>query len=336
MDIEQAGELIRYLRESGRIGAGESPEVRVLGGGVSNRTVWVGRATGEQWVLKQALEKLRVPSEWLSSPERIWREALGMRWLGELLPAGAVPRLIFEDPEHYLLCMSAAPEPHRNWKSMLLQGELRDGHIDQFARLLGAIHAGGVARRDAAEHAFGDTSFFESLRLEPYYGHTATQVPAAAPFLEALMADTRRIRLTIVHGDYSPKNILVREDSLILLDHEVIHFGDPAFDVGFSLTHLLSKAHHLVERRGAFAAAAVRYWREYIQAVPDPGWAELVERRAVRHTLACLAARVDGRSKLEYLTAVERDAQRAAVLDLMQHCPRHVPELIHEFITRLS
>ena len=42
-----------------------------------------------------------------------------------------------------------------------------------------------------------------------------------------------------------------------LLDHEVAHFGDPAFDLGFSLTHLLSKALHLEAYRPLFLAAAL-------------------------------------------------------------------------------
>ena len=110
---------------------------------------------------------------------------------------------------------------------------------------------------------FDDRSHFESLRLEPYYAFTATQIPAAAGFLQALIAGTRARRLTLVHGDFSPKNILIHRDSLVLLDHEVIHWGDPAFDLGFSLTHLLSKAHHLPNHRADFANAAREYWQTY-------------------------------------------------------------------------
>jgi 5-methylthioribose kinase len=68
--------------------------VSVLAGGVSNRTVLVERtASGEGWVVKQALPKLRVATEWLSDPERIHQEALGLRWLSELAPPGAITPL---------------------------------------------------------------------------------------------------------------------------------------------------------------------------------------------------------------------------------------------------
>src|SRR5689334_23288532 len=117
VDIEDAGALVAYLRARGWLRADETPDVRVLAGGVSNRTVWVGRAGGEAWVLKQALAKLRVAVDWFSSPERIRREALGIRRLRELAPAGSIVRLVFEDPEQHLLAMEAVPEPHDNWKS---------------------------------------------------------------------------------------------------------------------------------------------------------------------------------------------------------------------------
>lgn len=335
LDIEQPGALLSYLRATGRIGEEKDPVVHVLAGGVSNRTVLVERPTGEAWVLKQALEKLRVSVDWFSDPERVHREALGLRWLQKLAPPGSITPLVFEDHEHHLLAMEAVPEPHENWKTMLLEGRVRDEHVEQFGRLLGEVHRNAHERREELAPIFEDRSFFESLRLEPYYGYTATQVPAAADFLHALVDDTRACRISLTHGDYSPKNILVHEGKLILLDHEVIHFGDPAFDLGFSLTHFLSKAHHLPDLRVAFAQAANLYWWTYLRAVGEADWVGDLEPRAVRHTLGCLLGRVAGRSPLEYLDEEERLRQIEAVLALMPRTPTTVPELVEGFIGRL-
>jgi len=341
-DIEQPDALLAYLRDTGRIGADEQPTIRNLAGGVSNRTVLVERPSGEAWVLKQALEKLRVAVDWFSSPERIHREALGLRWLAQLAPEGTITPLIFEDFEHHLLAMSAVRQPHENWKTMLLRGELDLKHVQQFGTLLGNIHAHAAERAAELSSVFADTSFFESLRLEPYYAYTATQVPEAADFLNTLIEDTRANRTTLVHGDYSPKNILVYQDDLILLDHEVIHWGDPAFDIGFSMTHLLSKAHHFPDKRFDFSQAALMYWGSYKVAagmgdtnsaertfqrrlgIPVPPETQeeketvVFDQRAARHTLACLLARVAGRSPLEYLNAEERERQRKIVISMMQ------------------
>lgn len=343
LDIEQPPLLIDYLRQQQRIGAQETPQITVLAGGVSNRAVLVERETGDAWVLKQALTKLRVPVDWFSDPERVHREALGLRWLATLTPPGAIPGLIFEDHTHHLLAMQAVPQPHTNWKTVLLSGTVDLAHVEQFATLLAIIHHQAAERQAGLAPLFADRTFFESLRVEPYYHYTASQVPQAAPFLHDLIAATRTRCYTLVHGDYSPKNTLVYQDRLVLLDYEVIHWGDPAFDLGFSLTHFLSKAHHLGALRDQFARAAARYWqcyREMIQAQSATGiaeeWQDGLERYAIHHTLACLLARVAGRSPLEYLTPQARARQRQVVVALMETPPPTIEAVITEFVTRIE
>ncbi len=334
-DIENHEELFRYLRDSGRISSGERPHARTLAGGISNRTVLVQRPDGETWVLKQALEKLRSPVEWFSDPRRIEREARGMEALVRWLPERSVPRLIFLDERNHVLAMEAVPEPHRNWKEMLMEGLPDEAYVAQFAELLAALHRNSASDPNAAI-TFADRSFFESLRLEPYYGYAAEQTPEAAGFLRGLIERTRSAARGVVHGDFSPKNILVHRNRLILLDHEVIHFGDTAFDIGFSLTHLLSKSHHFRERRTPFVRAAHRYWRRYAEAAGETASGPEFRKACAHHTLACLLARVAGRSPLEYLDNEERRVQRDVVTSLMHSPPDDIPELIDVFEHHIS
>ena len=334
LDIEQPVALLDYLRAKGRIGPSETPQITILSGGVSNRTVLVERETGESWVLKQALPKLRVAVDWFSDPRRIGREALGLKHLAEIAPPGTITPLVFEDPDNNLLAMRAVPQPHENWKSVLLAGRIHPDHVHQFATLLATIHRRGYEQRTTLAPIFSDRSFFESLRVEPYYLYTATQVAEAREFLKQLVTDTRLRQLTLVHGDFSPKNILVREGRLILLDHEVIHFGDPTFDLGFSLTHFLSKGHHLPAHRKVFADAARSYWQTYRDVLGEHRWTGDLEEFAVRHTLGCLLARVAGRSPLEYLTGSEKWWQRAVVLTMMGSVPLSVEDLVETFLDR--
>ncbi len=328
LDIEQPGALVTYLRERGWMESGESGHATVLAGGVSNRTVRVERRNGPAIVVKQALERLRVEAEWHCDPARIHREALGMRLLAQLAPRGTIPKFLFEDLRFHLLGMEAAPQPHENWKTMLLRGDVRMEHARQFGELLGTIHLRGSALPADSRFLLSDRGFFETLRIAPYYRHAATQVTQAEGFIDRLIAEMESNAVTVVHGDYSPKNILVHEGTLILLDHEVIHFGDPAFDLGFSLTHLLSKAHFLEASREALLRAAVEYWRSYTEAAGNFLRSGKIESRAVRHTLSCMLARVDGKSPLEYLTPSHRDRQRRVVLELMQRTPASIPQLI--------
>ncbi len=316
LDIERHDQLIAYLRESGRIEPEETPACTTLAGGVSNRTVLVERPGGEAWVLKQALAKLRVKVDWFSDPARVHREALGLTYLAQLAPEGTITPLVFEDESHHLLAMQAVPRPHENWKTMLLAGRLEMGHVEQFAALLGAIHRHAAESPEPLAEIFSDRSFFESLRLEPYYSYAAEQVPAARSFIDELVEQTRARGLTLVHGDYSPKNVLIHDGRIVLLDHEVIHWGDPAFDLGFAMTHLLSKAHHLRDAR--FIEAARRFRDVYAATVGRVYWDDNLQTMAARHTLGCMLARVAGRSPLEYLDEPQRMRQRDWSVALMR------------------
>jgi len=41
-------------------------------------------------------------------------------------------------------------------------------------------------------------------------------------------------RICLVLADFSPKNILITDQGIHLVDFETAHYGDPAFDLGFS------------------------------------------------------------------------------------------------------
>lgn len=328
INIEAPSQLLAYLRERRLIEDDEEPAFRALAGGVSNRAILVMRDGRESWVVKQALHKLRVEADWYSSPERIQREAAGLRSLANITP-GHVPDLIDEDTENHILAMTAVPQPHANWKTLLLDGCIDIAFARSFGSLLAKIH-NAIERHPALADEFAERRFFEELRLEPYYGYSAKHVRQAATFLRQLMEDTRARRFALVHGDYSPKNVLIHRGSLIILDYEVIHFGDPAFDVGFSLTHFLSKAHHLPAHREALLDLARRYWQSYQNDLS----ARLRERApeyAAKHALACLLARVAGRSPLEYLDASERERQHLIVLALIEQDIADVSELVDAF-----
>ena len=334
LDIEDFAALHDYLAE--RVRGNEAVSFQKLSGGVSNRTVKVVWSDGRSWVLKQALAKLRVDAEWFSSPDRIFIEANALRAFGRLTPQGTTPAYLFQDDENYLIGMEAIPEPHENWKSILLSGQILAEHFEKFGALLGTIHSKSSQPGVEEREKFANTRTFESLRLEPYYLYSARSTPAAAQFLRELAEDVLRNKISLVHGDFSPKNTLIYRGNLVLLDYEVVHFGDPAFDVGFALAHFLSKAHHLEQHRTRLADASMLFWRAYHVKVAQECWASTVEQRVVRNTLACLLARAVGKSPLEYLTHTEIERQRDVVLSLIFSPPANVAHLITEFLKGIN
>lgn len=299
----------------------DSLSARELGGGVSNR-VWLVTGPGVRLVLKQALPKLRVKEDWFSDLTRIYREAASLRLLETVLPQGSVPRVLFEDQSLYVYAMEAAPSDC-TWKALLLEGRV-DSAV---AERVGLIQAGMMsATWDKPAGQFDDLKAFEQLRLDPYYRFTAAKHPECADVFHRAIERATSERRCLVHGDWSPKNIMIGDGSVMAIDFEVIHFGDPAFDCGFLLNHLLLKSIHRPEFASLYREAAMRYWSVLHRESPaDPDW---LWRGTMIHLPALLLARVDGKSPAEYLQDDgEREKVRALAHRLRQSSPQSIEEL---------
>ncbi|MBN9662436.1 MAG: phosphotransferase [Acidobacteria bacterium] len=276
-----------------------SLQVESLGGGVSNHVLLV-LAPGFRCVFKQSLERLRVEQEWLCRRDRIFRESQIMRDLAVILPPGSVPAILLEDQENFLFAMEAAPEASQPWKSPLLKGEVDLDHAGRAGALL------GTWIRESERHpewrsTYADQTVFDELRLDPYYRSTAARHPDLAAHFASLIQECGEHRISLVHGDFSPKNLLVTDKSMMVIDWEVVHWGDPSFDAAFLTNHLLLKAFHRPQSRLDYAAAASAFWRSLLEvAGPEHSW---LQPAAMRHLGCLLLARIDGKSPAEYLTA---------------------------------
>jgi 5-methylthioribose kinase len=316
VDVDNPHDLTEYLRAHCLLLPDETPAIVPLAGGVANKTIFVLRQSGEDIVVKQALERFRVKADWTAERERSHREVLGLQAFGALCPPGSVPRFLFEDAPCFIHAMSAIPQPHQNYKHVLLDGRGTPELASNFALLLAHVHLAAAQRAGEFAGPFSDLRFFESQRLQPFYAHAGQQEPAAAAFMQALIAQTRTIGVTLVHGDYSPKNVLVRpENQIVLLDFEIVHWGDPAFDVGLALTHLVAKALAVKTMRGQYLYNAQQFLATYLQRA-GTAFAG-VARRSTSHFLACSLARVRGKGVLEYFREDERDIIAGVVLSLI-------------------
>lgn len=313
-----AASAAEYLRRERGILA---TSVRELGGGVSNVVLLVESADPAQppFVMKQSLEKLRVEQDWFSDRERIHRECDAIRRLHPVLPEGAVPRVVFEDLPNCIFAMTAAPGGALPWKSLLMSRRLDPAVVERVADILARMIA--VSRADPAwREAFDDRNVFDQLRLDPYYRATALRHPALADRFSALIDETLSRRYSLVHGDWSPKNLLVdpAAGSVMAIDFEVIHYGDPAFDAGFLINHLLLKTVFLGED---YRPAAKLFFDTVSRTVGEPWF----EPAVIRHLGALMLARVDGKSPAEYL---DTEALRQRVRDLARTIVANPPASI--------
>ncbi len=294
-----------------------SIHVEELLGGVSN-LVFRAQIEGQpDLILKQSLAKLRVKEDWYSDRTRIFHEIDALTLLAPLAPQGSLPTVLFEDRDNFLFAMSAAAPNAPTWKENLLAGITQSTLAVQAAQL----HSVFLQPHDF-NHRFAGLDLFDQLRLDPYYRFTATRHPDLKPYFDQAIEQSRTQLHALTHGDWSPKNFLVNPGpSLFSIDYEVIHLGDPSFDVAFLLNHFLLKGWHRARTRAQYVGLALDYWRNLKH---NFDW---LEASTIRH-LGCLhLARVDGKSPAEYLRPPEQVQVRRFARDLIQNPPRTIAEV---------
>ncbi len=305
-DIAVPEEFAQALRELGLVGSGPLTGAP-LTGGVSSDIWRIDTAQGPVCA-KRALPKLRVAADWRAPIERNLYEARWMNVANEAHP-GCAPRVLGQHPGLGVLVMSYLAAPGYDlWKQLLRDGRADPATARAVGQVLGEIHGHSAARPGLAAQFATDAIFFE-IRLEPYLLATAARHPDLAPALERLVAVTRAHTVALVHGDVSPKNILIGPQGPVFLDAECAWWGDPAFDLAFCLNHLLLKCLWTPTATPAFLVAFDALAGTYLEHVAWEPRAAL-ERRAAALLPGLFLARVDGKSPVEYLTD---DAQRERV-----------------------
>ncbi len=292
--------LRHALATMGIVSAHSQFSATPLGGGVSSDIYRVDLPTGVTVCVKRALAKLKVAADWRAPVSRNRWEAEWMRVAGSVTPA-AVPRVLGEDRELGCFAMEYfPPERFSTWKARLVAGDIDQDEAVRVGDILGRIHAATTDRADIAARFATDDIFYD-IRLEPYLVATGRAHPRLAARMQTLVETTRQTRRTLVHGDFSPKNILIGPGGPVIVDAECAWFGDPAFDLAFVLNHLLLKAawqsQWRVQYLEAFRSLASAYLRH---AAWEP--VSRLEARAAALLPALMLARVDGKSPVEYIT----------------------------------
>ncbi len=303
-------DLSAALARMGLLHPGEAFSAETLAGGVSSdilRIALPGRSPALAFCFKRALAKLKVAADWRAPVERNHAEVEWMR-VAEGLAPGSVPRILGEDAQAGAFAMEyLSPEAHPVWKNQLRDGNIRTETAAAVAHAIAAIHAGTARRADFAQR-FANDHIFYPIRLEPYLLATAARHPDCAVRLRELAQTTARTKLALVHGDLSPKNILVSAHGPILLDAECAWYGDPAFDLAFCLNHMLLKCLWRPQWRERYLACYDALASSYLERVNWEPRAAIESR--VAHLLPGLfLGRVDGKSPAEYLSE-EKDKQR--------------------------
>lgn len=308
--------IIAFLRAAGLVAENEAPRLTALTGGVAS-DIWKVETHEQTFAVKRALPRLRVAQEWTAPVSRNASEVDWMITAGAVAP-NAVPRILAHEQRVGAFAMEFL-EPGRFpvWKAELAAGRVDPAFAAKVGAVIASIHA-ATARSESVAERFANDAVFHSIRLEPYLEATARVHADLAPILMELSRATIAAKIALVHGDVSPKNILVGPVGPVFLDAECAWFGDPAFDLAFCLNHMHLKsvlvptaAERLKESHQALAST-------YLAHVNWEPAAE-IERRTARLLPALLLARIDGKSPVEYIVA--------------EHEKSHVRQIARKLIT---
>ncbi|MBP1931255.1 phosphotransferase family protein [Ammoniphilus resinae] len=298
LNVQNYNEIREYLVGNAIVDEGSSCVIEFLRGGVSNTVLKIGTER-ESYVLKQALPRLNVKEDWFADVRRIITEKDCLKWLNHLVP-GHVPQLIHEDEKNLIYIMEFISAPG-TWKNHLLDGLLDFRVAEAVAKSLAAIHSLSANEPNIRDR-FSNKEIFTQLRINPYYRHLKGKHPMLNRIIDDVSEQCLATSQCLVSGDFSPKNILVDGPRITLLDFEVAHFGDPSFDIGFLLNHLLLKSVKNKRYKESYLNMMVLVLEEYFRHTPNFSRKDL-EESTIRQLALLFLARVDGKSPAEYITS---------------------------------
>ncbi len=245
--------LGRYLVGLGLIAHENKLEVRTAGDGNIN---WVRLAVatdiGRSWVVKQARSSLEAFPEYRAPIERIGFEAGYFDRVERFDDDRVCPRIAHFDAGNAVLVLEDLSDCTRMDRLLRSAQDVSEAAV-KIAAFLARVHEGTSGgdlsqhfRNDEMRGIHGDHIFLLPYRdndfpLSPAITEIAATVRGNSNLVSIIDAAYRRYlepNGALVHADVQPTNILIGTDGPKLLDAEIAHVGDPAFDIAILLAHL--------------------------------------------------------------------------------------------------
>lgn len=249
------------------------------------------------FVLKQPLEELRVEDKWHISLHRSKNEYNYLKELSNV-DFEYTPRVINYSQKNYFI-MEHIDSSYPNWKAKLLNGNIKPADAFRAGDVLGKLHT-FFLKRPHLFPIFNDKDLFHQARISPYWITLLPKYPELEDHIRKTIDTTLKKKITVIHGDVSPKNFLVLKDKVILLDAECAFWGDPAYDLAFLLTHLFLKS-CVVPGYSSYLLSMIREpLMAYFPYISWESYKDFLER--VQHyLLMLLLARLDGKASVDYV-----------------------------------
>ena len=322
-------ELLQYLRRQGHISAHASFRIVPLSGGnlnqiylFQNNSKKNSQNSSASFVLKQGLTKAKIKIPFTLPPERVLMEKKALELIRKRTHSQSIPKIIFFDENKSLLAMEAVAPSFRLLTYELLQGKVNYGLVKNLANFYASLHNATYAHI-SLKTEFYSKELFKKSKIGCY--HEELYRSLADKNIQRQIKETitksYRNEIALIHGDAQPKNILVKGDKFYILDWEVAHYGDPAYDLGCLMAHYLLSGIINFPLRSHYYTAIELFFREYERKCNFKKIFPKVLLNAFQHFAPILFGRVVGTYKILFINKKTRLCTLKIVGRLLRESP---------------
>ena len=285
--------------------------------GVSSDIWYVETEKGIEFCIKRALEKLTVKEDWFAPVSRNNYEAAYFKACRNIAPI-SFPKILGHDSNNYILAMEwFKPESYFLWKKKLLDIDIEIKDAKAISEILNKKHA-YFNNKSYYKNKFNNDKTFFDIRIEPYILFTSQSYPQYKNFFFKAAKSLVANKKTVIHGDFSPKNILIGPISPVILDAETACWGDPIFDLAFCNNHIILKSILNTSAKKKYLNLSKEFINTYITKINWEEKSSFIDRFLKLIPLLILA-RLDGKSPVEYFKEKEVKIARALSLSMLDN-----------------
>ena len=280
--------------------------------GVSSDIWYVKTETGFEFCIKRALKKLTVKEDWYAPISRSNFEASYFKACHNVNPR-SFPKILGHDKKNYILAMEwFKPKKYILWKKQLLDVafDIKDGV--SISDILNKKHSYFNNKFNFKKEFENDKTFYD-IRIEPYIIFTSKSYPEHKNYFIDAAKSLVSNKKTLIHGDFSPKNILIGPDFPVILDAETACWGDPIFDLAFCNNHIILKSILNSTNKKKYMLLSKEFIENYINKINWEDKNSFIDRFFKLVPLLILA-RLDGKSPIEYFQ--DKHVKKARTLSL--------------------
>ena len=271
-----------------------------LEGGVSSEVYYV-KTNKSDYCIKRSLKKLLVKKNWIANTNRIKYEYLWLKHCKKIISRNIPKTFEFDNKKKYIVMEYLNDSKYKTLKQLYFNKVVNIKTIKLISKHLYKIHSS--SKNLKTKKIFdGNNNNFYDLRLDPYFNEVGRIYPKYKKYIKNINKNYFENSSTLVHGDFSPKNILIGKNKIIYLDAECCNFGDPVFDLVFFTNHLLIKSIFIKDKSQEFIKSYIIFYKEYLNNLNLKNYKSYINR-IIEMTPIMLLARIDGKSPVEYLNS---------------------------------